>query len=413
MKVVVIGGSSQSTPALFAALRSHDEIVGCEFRLIGRSLDRLNANVRAARLLLGAKAVQVPVSADMGKSSLAGAKLVILQIRPGGYVARGFDESFPLRYGICGDEALGPGGLAAAWRSWPILREWLALIADECPNAYILMVSSPVGILTRAANVTFPFLKCMGICELPWTTLSGVAEKVGLPVETMQFAYVGTNHLGWLHGIQSSYRDVVLEYARLRSHSVFPSEGLVYQYRGIPLKYARLHFEAEALLEEQHRGVVLRATVLSGLAESAFPIYQEGGTDAIIATLDRRKSPWYSHAIAPFIIGLCGGSLQVPLFLSIRNGRLRPTYPEDDVLEIVHRFRSGKLFPDEHTLLRASDDIERFVCTFSRYERLAGDAISRRDRTGMMEALAVHPWVPEDKRERVCFDILAGERIGL
>src|SRR5207253_409301 len=99
------------------------------------------------------------------------ADLVLVQIRNGGYAARAFDETFPLTYGVAGDEALGPGGLSAGIRNWKAIEPALDQISRFSPNALVLMMSSPVGLLVRASMQRFPNLRLAGICELPWTTL--------------------------------------------------------------------------------------------------------------------------------------------------------------------------------------------------------------------------------------------------
>src|SRR5262249_22502823 len=138
---------------------------------------------------------------EKGWTCLKNAAIVLIQIRNGGFPGRTFDESFPLKYGICGDEGLGPGGLCAGIRNWRAIGPALHKVQQYAPDATVLMMPSPVGLLVRAARREFPGLNVVGICELPWTTLLSRCQITGLEPAGMQFDYFGVNHLGWLYGL--------------------------------------------------------------------------------------------------------------------------------------------------------------------------------------------------------------------
>ena len=61
------------------------------------------------------------VAAPSLAAALEHSSLVVLLARVGGFAARAWDEEFPRRYGLVGDEGLGPGGIANAWRTIPEL----------------------------------------------------------------------------------------------------------------------------------------------------------------------------------------------------------------------------------------------------------------------------------------------------
>ncbi|HYL97554.1 MAG TPA: hypothetical protein VEZ90_01265, partial [Blastocatellia bacterium] len=154
MRIVIFGGSSQSTPVLFQCLTgiSHSELT---VTLIGRSRANLAAVERAAKLLLGHSRLSITcagIQEPAVQMSLVDAHIVIIQVRVGGYRGRAYDETFPLKFGVCGDEGLGPGGLSAAWRAWPTVRKILSQVQEIAPEALVLMLTSPVGILVRAAR---------------------------------------------------------------------------------------------------------------------------------------------------------------------------------------------------------------------------------------------------------------------
>jgi alpha-galactosidase/6-phospho-beta-glucosidase family protein len=63
---------------------------------------------------------------------------------------------------FAGDEGLGPGGLSAAWRAWPEIKRLMSEIRQHAPQAFVLLLTSPVGLLARVSINEFPenFLSC-------------------------------------------------------------------------------------------------------------------------------------------------------------------------------------------------------------------------------------------------------------
>ncbi len=129
VRFVVLGGSAPATVQLVDALADWPAEPGCrrpaafDLVLYGRSQERLDAVARAAALRAGALGLTVTVTAQTDRAAaLAGADIVLNQIRPGGLEQRSADESFPRQFGIPGEETLGPGGFACAVRAVPALR---------------------------------------------------------------------------------------------------------------------------------------------------------------------------------------------------------------------------------------------------------------------------------------------------
>src|SRR5947209_8052217 len=123
MKITVFGGSAHSTPALWSYLVNEARLDDLELVLVGRNAERLAAVGRACRLLTRRGSSSSFLTGDgSSPDSIAASAVVMIQIRSGGYAARAFDESFPLQYGIPGDEGLGPGGLCAGVRNWKAIK---------------------------------------------------------------------------------------------------------------------------------------------------------------------------------------------------------------------------------------------------------------------------------------------------
>ena len=398
MKLVIVGGSAHSTPNLFA----HDSlraVTDClEVVLVGRSSDRLAAVARAIRLITGPNPVRVtcePLTSEFDTPAFRGADVVLCQARYGGYEARAADETFPLKYGLCGDEGLGIGGLAAAWRAWPPLRATLESIRRGCPSARVILMTSPVGVLTRCALAAYPELQLSGICELPWTTLHEACASARADGGDAAFEYAGVNHLGWFWNVCALGRDIVAEYATARARANdFPSGNLIRRLRAIPLKYLRMHYDASSVLLEQLGETRPRGLVLSDLQQRAYETYRTGDVRAVSDFLPSRPTPWYEHAIAPFIAGFAGVPTSIPFFLTVRNAGYAPDFGGDDVLEVPHRSAGGGVSPFPpigHIPAHFRATLDSFVA----YEQMASEAVERRDAAGLLSAVISHPWVQD------------------
>ena len=401
MKLAIVGGSAASTPALFRCAAMRSAARALDVALIGRSHERLDAVKRAIDLVTDgafASLLTIEHGTAVARSKMFGCDVVLVQVRCGGYRNRARDETFPLRFSIPGDEGLGPGGLSAAWRTWGPLRDILAMVREESPNALVLLMTSPVSVLARCARAGFPEMRITGICELPWTTLKDACGRAGADPSTAAFTYAGVNHLGWFAAIRCGDRDVVGAYAAQRELG-FPSRALV-ESCGVPLKYLRLHYERDTVVGEQRSSAVARGAELETLQRRAIESFASGDRDEVEAAIAARPTPWYDDAIAPLIASMALGSDgPIPFFLSVPVCGGLDGFEDDDILELPHELIGGRLELIEGSsglTPQARALLERFV----EYERLAAHAVLTRDRPSLVAALRLHPWVETETAAR-------------
>ena len=394
MKLAIIGGSAASTPALFCCDEMRAAAGALDIVLTGRSRERLDAVARAIGLVTdGAFGSLHTVEHDTAatRSALHGCDVVLVQVRCGGYHGRAHDEAFPLRFAIPGDEGLGPGGLSAAWRTCQLLRDILGIVREESPNALVIIMTSPVSLLVRCIAAEFAEMHVAGICELPWTTLKNACESVGADPSTAAFTYAGVNHLGWIATIRSGGRDVAAQYAAQHDRD-FPSRALI-ESCGVPLKYLRLHYERDAVVREQRASPITRGAELETLQRRAIEQFASGDRDEVDAAIASRPTPWYSDALAPLIASIAlGTDATIPFFLSVPCRGALDGFDDDDILELAHEFVGGRFELIDGTCgltPQARPVLEDFV----RYERLAANAVLSHDRSSLVAALRLHPWV--------------------
>src|SRR3954451_1066723 len=148
------GGSYQWTPKLLTDIALtkglsgtivlHDVAPGPmeEMQRLGRKIiDEARADV------------SIETSGDLHEA-LKDAEFVIVTITTGGLEAMRKDLDIPLRYGIyqsVGD-TVGPGGLSRALRNVPTLLHIAKTMEQVCPNAWMLNLTNPLTVLTRAVT---------------------------------------------------------------------------------------------------------------------------------------------------------------------------------------------------------------------------------------------------------------------
>jgi 6-phospho-beta-glucosidase len=373
VKVVVIGGSAHSTPALFDTNFAFGA-PEFSFELIGRSPARLAAVVRASQLVAANRGWRLACRSSSFvevESAVADADAVVVQFRVGGYEARTYDETFPHRYGLCGDEGLGPGGLACAWRTWNELRRTLSTIERVNTQAIVLLLTSPVSILTRCAQMAFPDLRIYGICELPWTTLRDLCVPDSAAMAN--YAYLAVNHLGWFSDVRCGDRTVVA-----------PDDVHA-------LKYVRLHDSPSDVLQEQ-RVAGPRGRKLEAFASDAFEAYENGSPAMVLSALRRRQTPWYRDAVAPLLRSIAGYDTGVTYFLSTKNAGYCSLIGDDEIIEMPFLMRNGGLERRDARTWRR-DDVAAGVRLLVNYERMAATAIVDGNETALAAALRAHPWL--------------------
>jgi 6-phospho-beta-glucosidase len=211
---------------------------GARVAAIGRVLDGLAARHPAPP--------RVVVAPDLG-AALEGAAYVFCAVRVGGLAGRIADERVALDLGLLGQETVGPGGVAYALRSVPVLRRIAEVIAEVAPQAWTINFTNPVGVVTEAMSGVL-CNRVVGICDSPVGLFRRVAWLLGEPVERVWFDYSGLNHLGWLSGAYVRGVDRLPELldspealarteegrlfgpARLRELGALPNEYLHYYY---------------------------------------------------------------------------------------------------------------------------------------------------------------------------------------
>lgn len=384
VRFVVLGGSAPATVQLIDALAagpmqqagSATETVlaagraeagpagrgsaGLDIVLHGRSAERLNAVAGAGRQRAASLRLAVTVTGVLDRAAaLAGAGIVLNQIRPGGLEQRAVDESFPRDFGLPGEETLGPGGFACAIRTVTALRPVWADVAEYAPDALVINLTNPAGIVAQAARLAFG-LDIVSVCDSPLDLLGSVARRLGRddvpngrpadqpggkhgnrhghrpragpggqlghwpgggPDARLRSRYVGMNHVGWYIPESAAELDLL---AGLVS-GIDPD--LPRLHGALPGSYLRYYAHPDRMLAAQ-QGKPTRADELIEIAQATLETFSRGQIPAAW----QRAAPWYSLAVVPLASAWLTGSAQ-PLILGLPNDGRLAWLPDDATVE--------------------------------------------------------------------------------
>lgn len=245
MKLTLIGGAGFRVPQVIEAVARSGPVD--ELALVDTDPGRLRTMLDVAAQLPAARALKLTAGTDLAHG-LVGADFVFCAIRVGGTAARVADERVALDVGLLGQETTGPGGLAYALRTVPVMQHIARTVRDVAPQAWFVNFTNPAGIITESLR---PILgdRVVGICDTPIGLMRRAAAAVGAGdrADSLRYDYVGLNHLGWLRtlevdgvdrlpGLLASPGLAGIEEARLvgldwvRQLGALPNEYLFYYY---------------------------------------------------------------------------------------------------------------------------------------------------------------------------------------
>jgi 6-phospho-beta-glucosidase len=397
--IAILGGSSAFTPALAQELAAVQErLPPLDVRLQGRDRGRLAAVARFCQGLADAVGADHRYSSTLATGDAArGAALVINQMRVGGFAGRTHDETFPLAFDLPGDETIGPGGLASAIRSVPVVLAAARAVAAAADRPWFVNLTNPLGIVTRAL-LDEPGIRPFGLCELPGALLARVLMLVGARRSEVDVDYFGLNHQGWFPRIEQGGRDLLpaifAAIERAPRDPMFPVDGESMRADGaLPLPYLRLYRhrgrEAAAMrARSTSRGEELAALLLQ--LHAAYAAWQPGAPAVLPAVLARRSVPWVREAVVPCLLALLGGETH-ELFVTMQNGGVQAGLAADAVVELRCRVDAAGAHP-EPLRRPPPPHLLRFAQRIVEFEQKALAVSLRPSPERVLDALLPHPF---------------------
>ena len=219
MKLLIAGGGGFRVPQVAEVLAqaragtgAYPGLVVDELCLYDSSRRRLEV-MRAVLADLDYPQAPVITSTTDLREAVVGADFIFSAVRVGGTQGRVIDERVALARGVLGQETVGVGGYAYAFRTIPVAMELARAVRDLAPEAWVINFTNPAGIITQAMRTVLGD-RVVGICDTPIGLVRRVTAAVGgdacrvSAVEgtaghagVVDFDYVGLNHLGWLRSL--------------------------------------------------------------------------------------------------------------------------------------------------------------------------------------------------------------------
>ena len=412
--MAVVGGGSTYTPELVDSLCSHeDRVVVDELVLLDPDPDRLEAvGGMAGRILRARGWVGDLVTTDDRSRAIDGADFVVIQLRVGGQAARHTDETLPIGYGCLGQETTGPGGLAKALRTVPVVLE----IAEEtaargADGAWVVDFTNPVGIVTQA--LLDEGHRAVGLCNVAIHVQRRIGHYLGVDPDAVELEHVGLNHLTWARSARVDGVDRMPELLErfspeLELESGVPA-GLLHLLGALPSYYLHYYYGLDENLAEQAApGWRSRAEVVAELEAELLVEYRDPTVVTKPKKLSYRGGAFYSEAAVRLIASLHAGTGDVQV-VDVRNDGALPGLPDDAVVEVPCTVDHDGAHPLPQRAL--PPDMSGLVAHCKAYERLAVEAAVSGSRDTMIRALVANPLVGQyPKAERLTDTLLAANR---
>lgn len=198
MKLAYIGGGSTRAPGTMASFVAQGEnFAGSEVVLIDLDMERLRLVKTLSDKMARARGLDLKVTATTDRrAGLEGCDAVLTSFRPGGFEARYFDESIPLKHGVIGQETQGPGGFFMALRSIQVMKEIVAEMEAVCPKAVLFNYTNPINLVSEAVT-HHTDIPTISLCEGPIYFPTELARDADLDPEKVDAVLIGLNHGCW------------------------------------------------------------------------------------------------------------------------------------------------------------------------------------------------------------------------
>jgi 6-phospho-beta-glucosidase len=406
VKLAIVGGGSTYTPELidgFARLR--DTLPLEELWLVDPDETRLALVAGVSRRMLARAGhpgrIETSTSLEAG---VADADAVLIQLRVGGQDARRGDETWPHEVHCIGQETTGPGGLAKALRTVPVvLRAADAVRRFAKPGAWIVDFTNPVGIVTRA--LLQEGHRAVGLCNVAIGFQRRFAGLLGVVPDEVSLGHAGLNHLTWIRSVSVGGADrlpgLFERLDELAAEVELPAH-LLELLGAVPSYYLRYYYAHDEVLREQRHGPS-RADAVQQVERELLALYADESVDTKPEALSRRGGAYYSEAAIELLSGLVRDSGETRV-VNLRNDGTLPFLPDDHVVEVPARVTAAgvEALPVEPF----ADDVRGLVSAVAGYERLALDAAVHGGRDRVLRAMQAHPLVLQYERAERLTDLL-------
>lgn len=421
MKLAVIGGGSTYTPELInGILQRHDRLPISVIHLVDIDLTRLATIAEFAKRMIKAAGRQIVLeySTDI-RIGIRGSSFVVSQFRIGSQKARHRDEMLGRKYGLVGQETVGVGGFAKALRTIPVALNVAQIIEEEAPDAMLLNFTNPAGLITQALKSHAPKVKSIGLCNVPWNTRIEIASALNVSAGSVEFDYVGLNHLSWIRGVKvdgvdrspeaiAAFRGLTINKATPGDSPAWIQSTIDY-LQAIPNYYLLYYYEEKAWIDYQ-RNNPTRASEVMKIEDILMAKFADESLVTKPAELMERGGAYYSDSAAELMADIHNDAGTIHIVNTLNNGAIAG-FPDDAVMEMPAVItRSGAVSVKADAM---RPDIDALVSSVKDFEMLTIDAAVTGNEQSALLALLSNPIGPDSSQARDLWRDLRTENNGL
>lgn len=423
VKVVTIGGGSSYTPELIEGfIKRYETLPLRELALVDipEGEEKLQIVGGLAQRMFEAAGLPTKVTLTLDRrAALEGADFVTTQIRVGRLPARILDERIPLSHGMIGQETNGAGGMFKAFRTVPVILDFVRDIQEICPDAWMINFSNPSGMIEEAILNYSGFDRAIGLCNVPVNMKAGIARVLGVDESRVELRLQGVNHFVFATDVlvdgASVMGEAVERYANVSAEDTLAMKNFVSTpfspefirgIRAIPCPYHDYYFHTEEQLREElaefeRHGA--RGEVVAKLEEELFEIYRDKDLAVKPKQLEQRGGARYSDAACDLIHSIWNDSGDIQ-YVDVRNAGAIADLPYSSAVEVACRITGGGAEPLATGALNPR--VAGYVQMIKGFERMVVKAAVEGDRDLAIAALNMNPLCPTDNLATVVVDEL-------
>ncbi|MEO8286071.1 MAG: glycoside hydrolase [Chloroflexota bacterium] len=399
MKVAYIGGGSAYAPGVVRAfIELPDVFAGSEIALMDLDAANLDVVRRLTTAMARSAGADLTITATTDRrEALAGADFVLTSFRAGGFAARALDERIPLKYGVIGQETVGPGGFFFALRSMQVIRDLCAEMEDLCPSAWLMNYANPTNIIGEAVSC-FSSVKVLALCDGGKHDAFHVAELLGYTAKEVEFFAYGLNHATWSTRFTIAGEDGIEMMDAAHDRIVAdPNVGnttkrmfrLARRYGRLPNYYMQYYYYPEETVKEASDAEMTRAEVIMSEIPRIFEHYREQAEAEHPRLLLQRGGTGFGEFAVDIIAAVATNSGRIEM-INVPNRGVLPGLPAGRVAEVPCRLSNTGAAPLAQGEIPA--ELRGLILALAEYQSLTAEAGWYADsREGAVRALASNP----------------------
>ncbi|MCA9890833.1 MAG: glycoside hydrolase [Anaerolineae bacterium] len=400
VKIAIIGGGSAYAPGLINAFIQHaDDFAGAELALMDIAGPELDIVALLAQRMVAAAGIDLTISKhrDM-QAAIQSADYVLTTFRQGGFEARAQDEAVPLKYGIIGQETIGPGGFFFAMRTLPVIKRIVGAIEQYAPDAVLVNYTNPTQIVAEAVT-HFSDVPCISICDQTKDDQHKILSAMDISPTSVKLESVGLNHATWSTNFSIDGKDgievMLRHYDQVQAdpnvtRRVKRQFQLAKEYHRLPNSYMQYYYFREDTVAEAQASSKSRAQVIMEELPSYYQHFQEQ-IEADEPTLTHvRGGSIFGDMAVEVIRGLVTQNASIHT-LNVTNRGALPDFAPDRVVEVPARLEPKGATPLVQPNLPS--EVVGLLHMLAEYQWAAADAIWNGGMRELRHALAANPLV--------------------